>query len=252
MDTGECVLKRRTKYLSVLSAVTVIFVLFGTVYWRFIYNDPGIVRFETSYRIKHLRSPLSCSYLKKFYYFTFGYNENTGDRFKQECKILAESGDAVAQYEMAQLLLSSPIDNILHDYLIKTNMQLNIDSEHWGEALRWVNLAAKQSYIPAITALGIQYFFGEHIEGNIDNAFQFFQLSAKGGDVYGPMFLSIIYKKGLGRPKDLVKSLMWIEVAKSYRAPDNLRDFLGKKEIEMSAEMTKEQIEEAHRMAKEH
>lgn len=94
----------------------------------------------------------------------------------------AEQGDAQAQFELANFL---------------------IQNEGMPEKItELLTLSAQQDYLPAVTNLGINYYFGDYGEQSYELSAALFSKSAKLGDASAQYYLGLSYLNGTGVPKN--------------------------------------------------
>jgi hypothetical protein len=232
--------------VSALAIGLLIFIGWALEHYHF-FDRPSEFKTELAYRARHLRSPLTCSSWEKAFFHALTY-----DGFEQGCRRMAERGDAVAQYYMAQLAVSKAVRDT-RDVFRNESLVSDDDSAHWAEALRWLQLAGQQDYAPALSASAFQYLSGKHVPKNEEMALELSLRAAEYGDFTAAVLLAKMYSDGQGVPKDLVQCLMWLEIASSrYRVDDALHDTIEKRHQEIAASMSAEQIAEAHRLALAH
>lgn len=125
----------------------------------------------------------------------------------------------------------------------------------YQKAAKWLTLAAKQGDSDAQTRLGLLYEKGLGVNADIEEAAKWYRASAQQGNVHGQSnladyyiskkdyqnaavwlekagrqghpyaryVLGVMYIKGFGVEKDLVKAKRWIEAAAAVGQPDALR-----------------------------
>lgn len=98
----------------------------------------------------------------------------------KKVKLLAEKGDANAQYDLSERY-SRGIGGVQQD---------------WEKAIMWVNLAAKQNNSGALNSLGYFYNNGFGVKKNIKLAFKYYQLAAKQGHRIGIFNVGFSYMMG--------------------------------------------------------
>ena len=141
----------------------------------------------------------------------------------------AEQGHAGAQHILG--VMYSAGRNVPQDYV---------------EALKWFRKAAEQGNDSAQFCLGRMYDKGEGVPQDHAEAARWYQKAAEQGNDSAQFFLGFMYYLGEGVPQDYVQAHMWSNLAAaqgSLVAADS-RD----KTAEL---MTREQIAEAQRLARE-
>lgn len=82
-----------------------------------------------------------------------------------ECKVLAEQGDADAQFNLGLMYYNG--QGVLQDY---------------EEAVKWCILAAEQGYAKAQLSLGKMYYYGKSVTPNCSRAYMWLNVCAANGD----------------------------------------------------------------------
>jgi uncharacterized protein len=142
---------------------------------------------------------------------------------------LADKGDALAQFNLAQLY-----------------------ARGWGaqrdytEVIGWLRKAADQDLAIAQHYLGLAYTDGDGVPQDDAEAARWFRLAADRGYPTAQFHLGLAYADGRGVPRDLINAYMWI-VLSGMRGVDGrtvapIRNTVGE-------EMTPEQIEVAQKLA---
>ena len=117
-----------------------------------------------------------------------------------ELRVLAEQGDAEAQYDLGfHFWVSDP-----------------------GEAVTWYRLAADQGYAAAQTHLGLLYSIGQGVPQDFDEAIGWYRLAADQRDAAAQRGLGIAYAHGHGVPQDGAEARRWFELAADGNAFDQL------------------------------
>jgi TPR repeat protein len=120
-----------------------------------------------------------------------------------------------------------------------------------AEAARWFKLAAGQGNADSQTSLGILYYDGLGVARNHVEAAKWFRRAADQGDAIAQNNLSVMYAFGDGVPRDLLKTHMWFNLAASRFPPGEDRDKALRARDMTAAQMTPEQVAEAHKLARE-
>jgi TPR repeat protein len=142
---------------------------------------------------------------------------------------LAEQGDATAQ------------DNIGVMYANGLGV-----TQDYAEAVKWHRMAAEQGYAGGQAKLGIMYAEGKGVPQDYVEAVKWYRMAAVQGDAGGQAKLGIMYAEGKGVPQDDVLAHMWFNLAaaQGHANAKKGRDLMAKR-------MTREQIAEAQRLARE-
>ena len=131
-------------------------------------------------------------------------------------------------------------------------------AQHWAhvpqagdtEAVRWYRLAADQGYDAAQFSLGVMYANGEGVPQDDAEAVRWYRLAAEQGHASAQLNLGVMYANGEGVPQDYVQSHMWANLAAS-RSTSEDRELAVKNRDLVANQMTREQIAEAQRRARE-
>ena len=144
----------------------------------------------------------------------------------------AEQGDANAQYNLGrayQLGFGVPQD--------------------YTEAAKWTKEAAEQGKVAAQLLLGYAYSDGEGVPQDNNKAAKWFRLAAEQGLVAAQFNIGLAYYQGEGVPQDYVLAHMWFNLAAAREG--SLGRNAAKNRDMIAKQMTREQIAEAQRMARE-
>ena len=147
----------------------------------------------------------------------------------KELRPLAEQGDAPAQNTLAWMYLNGhgvPQDD--------------------KEALRWVRRAAEQGDAEAQLNLGNLYDLGRGVPQDYAQAAYWFRRAAEQGFIFGQYMLGKAYLNGHGVTMSKVQAHMWFNIAGAQGD-----EYSRKQRYELARRMTHDQIEEAHRLARE-
>jgi len=147
----------------------------------------------------------------------------------REWSLLAESGDASAQYNLG--LLYHEGEGVRQDY---------------AQAASWFRMAAEQGDADAQFNLGLMYRNGEGVEQDFTEAVKWYRKATAQGDAMAQTNLGVMYATGQGVPKDLVLAYMWFNLG-AQSGNEN-----GARGRELSATfMTPEQIAKARKLTQE-
>jgi TPR repeat protein len=118
--------------------------------------------------------------------------------------------------------------------------------QNYAEAMALFRRAADSGDSAAQVQIGISYEDGEGVSRDYGEAVKWYRLAAEQNDSEGQIFLGSAYRSGNGVPQDYVLAHMWFNLAAANGKPDSAirRDLLAD-------QMTKDQIAEAQRLARE-
>jgi TPR repeat protein len=180
-------------------------------------------------------------------------------------RALAEKGNPVAQYKLAQILSEGDaedqnIEEALAWYkkaadggnadaqakLGHLYMAGDVVQRNYVTAAYWYRQAALQGHSDAQAEYGDLYYLGYGVPQDYGEALKFFQEAALQRHVRAQFRLAEMHAEGRGVPRDLVLAHMWANLAAAQgdRQALVLRDVLGSK-------MTSEQLVDAQRQARE-
>ena len=80
---------------------------------------------------------------------------------------------------------------------------------------------------------------------------RWFRLAAEQGAATAQVYLGVMYQKGQGVPQDYVQAHMWSNLAAARMQPGELRDFAVKNRDDTEKRMSRAQVGEAQRLARE-
>jgi hypothetical protein len=146
----------------------------------------------------------------------------------------ADQGNDQAQTELG--LMYEKGQGVLQDYV---------------EAAKWYRKGADQGYAHAQWSLGGMYFDGRSVRQDYVEAAKWFRKAADQGHPMAQNLLGDMYFDGQGVPQDYVKAHMLLNLAATGFANTALRNAAVKDRDTVAAKMTKEQIAEAQRLARE-
>jgi TPR repeat protein len=122
--------------------------------------------------------------------------------------------------------------------------------QDYAEAMKWYRKAADQGYAHAQWSIGGMYFEGNGVQQNYVTAANWFRKAADQGHPKAQLLLGDMYLDGQGVPQDYVQAHKWLNLAATLGDPD-LRNWAAKDRASVTAKMTKEQIAEAQKLARE-
>jgi TPR repeat protein len=147
----------------------------------------------------------------------------------REFSILAAKGDAIAQSYLG--LMYGLGEGVAKDD---------------KEAVKWYRLSAEQGFGLAQFSLGYAYQVGRGVAQDYREAIKWYRLSAEQGNAMAQNNLGQMYGLGQGVTQDYVYAHLWFNIAVSngIERAVTIRDSLAQ-------QMTKEQLAEAQRLARE-
>jgi TPR repeat protein len=190
----------------------------------------------------------------------------------REFRSLADHGQAVAQYNLGRMYYDgrgAPQDfveaakwfrlaadqghagaenNLGAMYVAGQGLQ-----QSTGEALRWYRLAADQGYAIAQHNLGSLHITGRYLPQDFAEGAKWFRRAADQGYAPSMLGLAALYEDGDGVPRDYLLGYMWYNLAIGHFASSETdqRDTVVEFRDELAAKMTRNQIAEAQRLARE-
>ena len=144
-------------------------------------------------------------------------------------RLAAAQGEATAQFNLG--LMYSKGQGVVQDS---------------AQAVRWLTLAAGQGLAEAQTNLGWMHQEGRGVAKNHKEAVRWYRLAAAQGNADAQYNLGLMYGVGQGVAQDYVRAHMWFNLA----AASGLAESVKGRDIAAS-QMTREQIAEAQRMARD-
>ena len=151
-------------------------------------------------------------------------------------KIKAEQGDADAEFSLGGCYYEG----------------IGVTQDK-AEAVRWYEKAAEHGIVEAQFMVGLNYWLGMDVKMDEAKGAKWFQKAAEEGEPGAIFYLGGAYYLGKGVKQDYVQSYKWILVFKESGhglIPKDMSDAEYKiKELE--SKLTKEQIAEGKRLAKE-
>ena len=121
-----------------------------------------------------------------------------------------------------------------------------------GEAVRWYRLAAEQGDAEARVWLGHMYEEGRGVPQDDGEAVRWYRLAAEQGEARAQVWLGYMYTEGRGVPQDDVQAHKWFNLAASrLSSSDQRRDLVVEARKKVERKMTRPQLAEAQRLARE-
>ena len=145
----------------------------------------------------------------------------------------ADGGNAVAQSNLGQVYEEGR--GVAQDY---------------GPALKWYGKAAEQGLAQAQFHLGRIYSAGRAVPQDYSQAIGYYLRAAEQGFPAAQYAVGLMFAEGQGALQDRVSAQMWFELA--VLGPDvEVRGMAATARAAMAKSMTREEIDEARRLAKE-
>jgi TPR repeat protein len=120
---------------------------------------------------------------------------------------------------------------------------------NYEESLRWYRAAAEQGQLNAQVILAGTYEFGQRgVQVDHKEAAKWCRMAAEHGNPASMYLLGGHYAEGSGVPQDYIEAHMWfnLAVANGYPSPDAVKE-----RDSVARQMTREQLAEAQRRARE-
>ena len=158
------------------------------------------------------------------------YHEKAYAKAAELWRPLAEAGNAPAQYLLGSLYVEG--NGVEHDD---------------ATAFMWFERAANQGDAAAQYNVGASYAGGTGVQKSYVDAAKWFRRAADQGVVFAQLNLGLLYAAGNGVPQDSVEALKWMELALFALPAGGTRSDVARAMTDVTAKMTREQIEEAKR-----
>ena len=158
------------------------------------------------------------------------YHEKAYAKAAELWRPLAETGNAAAQYRLGSLY-----------------MEGNGVEHNDATAFMWFQRAANQGDATAQYNVGASYAGGTGVQKSDVDAAKWFRRAADQGVVFAQLNLGLLYAAGNGVPQDSVEALKWMELAFFALPAGGARSDVARAMTDVTAKMTREQIEEAKR-----
>jgi uncharacterized protein len=131
--------------------------------------------------------------------------EQVVNDYYREIRMLAESGDAEAQYSLAMMFDFG--DTVPRD----------------GEkAVYWLRKAAEQDLAAACYSLGVKYEFGSTVRQSSTQAAYWYRRAAFRDLPMAQFHLGLLYLPGSGLPPDPIQAYAWLTLAADHEYPEAL------------------------------
>ena len=125
-----------------------------------------------------------------------------------------------------------------------------IFSSAFSQGLADLQREAESGGAKAQFHLGLMYDKGEGVPQDYAEAFKWYRKAAELGHVSAQFNLGFIYSYGMGVPEDLGEAVKWLEIA-ARLGKGTVRELAAKMRNDISLRMTRQQIAEAGRLARE-
>ena len=162
----------------------------------------------------------------------------TQERQIESCQHAAEQGDALAMGQLGLMYYEG--QGVLQDY---------------AEAVAWFRRAAENGNAATMTQLGNMYQVGLGVPQDYAEAVAWYRRAIEQGDELARLSLGLMYQEGWGVPQDFVLAHMWWNLAAAstgfYARTSDLREMARGLRDELANRMSREQVEEAQRQARE-
>lgn len=152
-------------------------------------------------------------------------------------QMAADQGDPVSQNNLASLYE--------HGLGVSTN---------YNKAFELYTKSAQQGFAMAQNSLGRMYEFGRGTTTNLSRANDWYLRAANQGSPEAMFNLAINYGYGYGLPKDRVKALMWLDLARFFSQDSEDRNFkaaVRRRLDDLKELLTPDEIKQGNRMSKE-
>jgi hypothetical protein len=123
--------------------------------------------------------------------------------------------------------------------------------QNYTEAVKWYQAAADAGVAEAQLNLGLMYRQGEGVPQDYRAASHWFRKAADQDYAKAQAYLGSMYASGAGVPQDYARAHMWLNLAVASFPPGDTRDLAIAERDSVAARMTRDQIAEAQRMARE-
>ena len=122
--------------------------------------------------------------------------------------------------------------------------------EGYAESFKWYLKAAEQGHAEAQWVIGQKYHSGLGVPQDYTEAAKWYRKAAEQGDADAQHFLGLMYYIGDGVPHDYVQAHKWYNLAASKSEGRNRKSLVRIRGL-AAKNMTREQISEAQRLARE-
>ena len=156
------------------------------------------------------------------------YREKEYNKAAELWQPLAEKGEAAAQYYLGTLFAEGK------------GVERND-----ATAFKWFERAANQGNADAQYNVGASYAEGTGVAKSYADAAKWFRRAADQGIVFAQVNLGLLYAAGNGVPEDNVEAFKWLDIGFRGLPPGKSAMDVAHAMQDVSAKMTREEIEEA-------
>jgi len=157
----------------------------------------------------------------------------------------AEKHPLGALYRAAELGLPNAQTELASHYLVGEGVKRDpVKARHWFEK------AANQGQPQAQTVLGWLYLGGTGVKADTLQAAIWFKRASLQGSAEAQLSLGILHATGKGVVQDFIESYMWLSLAEGNLPPGKKRDQASGWRQSVSKKMTRDEIDEARRLAR--
>lgn len=159
-----------------------------------------------------------------------------------------DDGEAVRWLRVA--IENSETDEEVQDAALMGLGQLYVFGQgvpqNYDEAMKLFRKAADRGYSGAQWSIGNLYLNGQGVTRDYVEGVKWFRLAAEQGDLQGQRRIGAAFYFGWGVPQDYIEGHMWLNLAAAQGDEE-----AKKLRSQIAAQMTKEQVAEAQRLARE-
>lgn len=152
----------------------------------------------------------------------------------EETEKKANSGDVSAQYNLGMMYYNGAV--------VAQNLK---------EAIKRFTEAAEQGSLFAQNKLGEMYYRGEGVTQDHKEAIKWYRIAAEQGYTEAQYNLGYMYFSDNAIPQDYLHALMWSYIASAHATNNEIRKKAVDLSNEIALKMSKNEILEAQRLAKE-
>lgn len=118
------------------------------------------------------------------------------------------------------------------------------------QATKWIRRSAEHGHASAEMALGVMYTLGRGVPLDNVQAAKWLRKAADQGAAPAQNYLGLLYEGGQGVPQDYVLAYMWFNLASAQSTYTAASDDARKSRDELRAKMTRAQVAEAQKLAR--
>ncbi len=123
--------------------------------------------------------------------------------------------------------------------------------QDYPEAVRWYRMAAEQGNANGQFNFGVMYHDGRVVPQDYAEAVRWYRMAAEQGNADAQFNLGYMYRHGQGVPQDFVEAHMWYNLAAARAGNKEGRDWATRNREIVASKMSREQIAEAQKRARE-